>query len=641
MSVKLICSAMAKKQGNLSMFNFKPLTEEDKVVKAAITKHRREVDAEMRTQKAIEEEQQERERENKNVDDEAVEVIVNSTAVVATTRKKEPRPHNWEEIALEYISASKKHRLKHVIDRFKLGVNMANCISYWTMTLSRWANDLKANKILKCKRGSSIPLAVEKSLVQEVSRYNNAGVPLTNMILRMNLVLLMKAAGLEYQISVPNSFGDSWFQRFYARHNISSRVATTKMREDIPADFDAKRAKYVALLSISIHDHNVPDELIMGVDETNAQFVPSVKKTRAMKGTKRIRVIGVGKEKPQITTTFGGTVSGELLPKTQLIFGGKTVNCHPNKGKTAAPDGLYYDHTASHWQNDETYLSYIKEVIVPYRLAVIQRLGLPDDQKCILIHDLHYSHQGDAVRDYCKANNIILIFVPAGCTDIMQMCDVALNKVFKNGLSVAFVQYVNDMFIEHTTKNPGVIFSLNLALSVLKPLLPKFVKAGIAAMSTTAMKDVIRKCFLNHGLVAEARTPRALTTARELLAVDNTPIVGEELESDLGPLDEGDIDGDQEFLIDTTDANEDENVEEVNPTQAVVPTPDVPAPPVTVNIKGGNNNTYNVNIHNNVTVHPRPSYAYEVVTDEWNDGGMVDNGNVVNGKRRRIAKSYE
>jgi len=112
--------------------------------------------------------------------------------------------------------------------------------------------------------------------------------------------------------------------------------------------------------------------------------------------------------------------------------------------------------------------------------------------------------------------------------------------------------------------------------------------------------------------------------------------VGEEVESHLGPLGEGGIDGEQEFLIDTTDANEDENIGEVNPTTAVVPTPNVPAPPVTVNIEGGSHNTYNVNIHNNAAVHPRPSYAYEVVNDEWNDGGMVDNANVVNGKRRTL-----
>jgi len=140
------------------------------------------------------------------------------------------------------------------------------------------------------------------------------------MILRMRLVQLMIDHGLQERIMIPNSFGDSWFQRFYHRNDIVTRVATTKMREDLPADFDQKCAKYMAILSVALHDHEVPDELVIGVDETSTQFVPSVKRTKAPKGCKRVRVIGIGKEKAQITTTFGGTASGDMLPNTQLIF---------------------------------------------------------------------------------------------------------------------------------------------------------------------------------------------------------------------------------------------------------------------------------------------------------------------------------
>ena len=76
------------------------------------------------------------------------------------------------------------------------------------------------------------------------------------------------------------------------------------MRDDLPADYEKKVEVFENLLSLAIHKHNVPDELIVGLDETNTQFVPSVKRTRVPTGTKRVRVIGVGHEKPQITTTI-------------------------------------------------------------------------------------------------------------------------------------------------------------------------------------------------------------------------------------------------------------------------------------------------------------------------------------------------
>ena len=44
----------------------------------------------------------------------------------------------------------------------------------------------------------------------------------------------------------------------------------------------------------------------------------------------------------------------------------------------------------------------------------------------------------------------------------------------------------------------------------------------------------------------EARTPAALVAAMDLIAKDNTPIVGEEVESDLGPVEDDSVVGEQE-----------------------------------------------------------------------------------------------
>ena len=58
-------------------------------------------------------------------------------------------------------------------------------------------------------------------------------------------------------------------------------------------------------------------------------------------------------------------------------------------------------------------------------------------------------------------------------------------------------------------------------------------------------------------------------------------------------------------------------------------------------MSGGTYNNVICHSYNVTIANPKPSYAYEVVRNEWNDGGMVDNANVVGGKRKRVAKSYE
>jgi hypothetical protein len=95
---------------------------------------------------------------------------------------------------------------------------------------------------------------------------------------------------------------------------------------------------------------------------------------------------------------------------TQLIFGGKSQKCHPNKGASQPPAGLYYTHTDSHWQTPATFSEYVTKVLVPYRLATITMLGLTSSQKMIFVLDLHYSHKDPAVLAQLAANNIIVIF---------------------------------------------------------------------------------------------------------------------------------------------------------------------------------------------------------------------------------------
>jgi hypothetical protein len=90
-------------------------------------------------------------------------------------------------------------------------------------------------------------------------------------------------------------FGKSWAARFWRRHKLSCRIATTKMRE-IPADFEVKKANYLSVATNIIRQLNIPKQLNYALDETNVMFVSRASRTRSKKGSKRVRLIGIGKD---------------------------------------------------------------------------------------------------------------------------------------------------------------------------------------------------------------------------------------------------------------------------------------------------------------------------------------------------------
>ena len=53
--------------------------------------------------------------------------------------------------------------------------------------------------------------------------------------------------------------------------------------------------------------------------------------------------------------------------------------------------------------------------------------------------DLFGAHRTQIVLSYCKNNNIKIVFVPPGMTDVMQEMDVGVNMPFKNKLRQEYI----------------------------------------------------------------------------------------------------------------------------------------------------------------------------------------------------------
>jgi len=355
---------------------------------------------------------------------------------------------------------------------------------------------------------------IDEKVYGQVLARMDSGLPIDEFIVHELLVAELSKAN-KIDLLAKYNFGHGWYQRFATRHKLSYRSATTKMRE-MPVDFAAKKQTYIDILAMVINDNNVPDELIINCDETNIQYVPRSSHTLSRVGTKKVRLIGVNAEKPQCTVTLGASASGNLL-HPQIIFGGKTKKTLLNTAPV--PSGWLYSYTTSHWQTEESYINYVEHIIVPYKNKVIKELNLPNSQKTILIHDLHFSHLTARLLSYLTHVGIVPVMIPAACTDVLQVCDICINKSFKMATKRAFRDHCHTMFNAHIASN-GLAqdFKMTLGIGTMKPLLTGFVQRGLESLQTSTMRESIRNCFRADapgGCLDIARDPEYLVLARE------------------------------------------------------------------------------------------------------------------------------
>lgn len=371
--------------------------------------------------------------------------------------------------------------------------------------LRTWCRDYSGNK--NFQRIGAKPIcgeAIDRELYDSVKQRIKNGLPIDGFILKQLFRALLLKHGKESLLN-KYTFGTSWANRFYNRWKLRRRAVTTKMREQ-PDDLAEKRETFTRIATAILRESNVPAELVINCDETGILFISRANYTYALQGAKRVRAIGVGKEKPQYTATLAVTESGNVL-STQLIFKGKTNAAHPGGKDAVPPDGIYFDHTESHWQTVKSYLDYLQKVILPYKTNVIRELSLPENQKCILKHDLHYSHKDQQVLDYMREHNIIPLYVPAGCTDWMQECDVVVNASFKRVIREAFRDHLYKEFDDHMAIPGNSIeeWAPNLNVGYLKKHVPGWIIRGINSLKETRMKQSIIDAFTGPGCIGEAR----------------------------------------------------------------------------------------------------------------------------------------
>ena len=214
------------------------------------------------------------------------------------------RPENWREIGEHYHLYGVSSTMQAY--REEMGNVSEHAVQ---MRGRRWYKDFinGVEGVPDTRRQSILSTVVESPIVEEIKKLRSEGLQVDNSILQTMVRTRLERGNEEEKALLQKyTFGESWCARFWKRYNMPSRVATTKMREKIPRNFELKKQQYISIGSQLLAKYDIPRGLWFNFDETSVQLVNRAKRTReVMKGARRVRVVGVGHEKSQITRKLG------------------------------------------------------------------------------------------------------------------------------------------------------------------------------------------------------------------------------------------------------------------------------------------------------------------------------------------------
>ena len=153
----------------------------------------------------------------------------------------------------------------------------------------------------------------------------------------------------------------------------------------------------------------------------------------------------------------------------QLIYEGKTPRCLPKD--VEFPKEFDVTFTLNHWSNEKKSKRLLDNVIFPYLKKKEHDLGLPGDQKSLLIYDVFTGQTTENMKEYIEENDCVIVYVPNNMTHYFQPLDLTVNAVAKHFLKDKFeLRYANEVKKQLDEGTEVYEIDIPLKLSILKPI---------------------------------------------------------------------------------------------------------------------------------------------------------------------------
>ncbi|RXW18423.1 hypothetical protein EST38_g7441 [Candolleomyces aberdarensis] len=301
--------------------------------------------------------------------------------------------------------------------------------------------------------------AVKDAIISVLQLLRNNGAPLTIVTIRgvmLAIITLQKPEILEHKTNDGLTFNlsDDYVRKWVKKNLHWSRRKATKAAQKLPDDWMNQCERSALRKAFVIKEYDIPSALYVNSDQTQVVYAPGDKMTYAEAGSKQVPVVGV-EEKRAFTVMVSVSSDGQLLP-FQAIYEGKTERVLPSKEATGRREcdelGIQFvpSGTGTYWSNQATMKSFVEDVLVPYFNRQRTCLNLPPSQKALWQIDVFSVHRSEEFRGYMKNNHpdIVLDFVPGGCTSVAQPCDVGIQRPFKHSIRRSYYKrVVNEMIL--------------------------------------------------------------------------------------------------------------------------------------------------------------------------------------------------
>lgn len=319
---------------------------------------------------------------------------------------------------------------------------------------------------------------VVDAISTRLERLRDAAAPITLVTVRgimVATILKMAPEIFDKKAADGSTFrcSDSFLREWLHGTLLWSERKATRAAQKLPDNWEDLCEQSFFRIAYGIKEEDIPPELFVNSDQTQVVYAQGSQLTWAKTGSRQVTVIGED-EKRAFTVLVSVSNSGELLPFQAIYQGYSAKTCPTASAKdydAAKAAGFRFEFSKSktYWSTQETMRTFVDHILVPYFSKQKVTLGLPESQKSMWQIDVWSVHRSLEFRTWMKTKhqNIILDFVPGGCTGLWQACDVGIQRIFKHSLKRSYHEDIVADILRQIEADADII-EVNKKLAVVR-----------------------------------------------------------------------------------------------------------------------------------------------------------------------------
>ena len=241
-----------------------------------------------------------------------------------------------------------------------------------------------------------------------------------------NRDLSKKAQEIAPELGLPDTFKASpmWLKRWKKRNHVSLRCGTNDAQK-VPENYKTHIQNFQAQIIRSHLKHDFAKfevtNMCRFVTMCRFDMVPS--RTNDIQGTRRVRITHTRANKKGFTVALAAKGNGDKLP-VLIIFKEKNGQLGPRvQAQLRVPTNVRVKASPNGWMATALYHWWLRCLYRPDAFNNMER------RRLLLVYRPHMTEESaKIVKEECNSD---LIFIPAGCTSLVQPMDVSVNRPFK------------------------------------------------------------------------------------------------------------------------------------------------------------------------------------------------------------------